>query len=253
VALRSYRFLAPIIAMAMWFALAPGRALAQATAQPLTLPQVVANMVERNAARAKALESYRGKRVYELNYAGLPSGFHADLTVDMTYNAPATKQFHVVSENGSRWIVNHILKRLIETEQESMEAQNRDGIELNTNNYDFTALEYEKNDTGCSYVLTVEPKIATKFLYRGRVWLDDKDFAVCRVEAEPAKNPSIWIKNTQIHCTYRRVGEFWLPSENTSVSFLRIDGRATLTIKYQDYEVQSATTPRIFGNLAGGH
>lgn len=58
-----------------------------------------------------------------------------------------------------------------------------------------------------------ESKVPTKFLYRGRVWVNAKDFAVCRIEAEPAKNPSIWIKRTDIRHAYLKVGDFWLPKE----------------------------------------
>jgi hypothetical protein len=67
-----------------------------------------------------------------------------------------------------------------------------------------------------------------------------KDFAVCRIEAEPAKKPSIWIKRTDIRHAYLKVGDFWLPKENTSVSIIRLGGRATLTIEYQNYEILSA-------------
>jgi hypothetical protein len=42
---------------------------------------------------------------------------------------------------------------------------------------------------GCAYTLSVQPKIPSKFLYRGRIWVNEKDFAVCRIEAEPAQNP----------------------------------------------------------------
>src|ERR1700733_723664 len=243
-ALRAYRRLLSILALSASILLLASHASAQAPAQPatklqLTLPQVVEKLVTRNAQRAKALEGYKGNRFYELNYTGFPSGLHADMTVEMTYDAPGTKQFHVVSENGSRMIVNRVLRKLLDSEQEAMEAQNRAGVELNSNNYNFTALSYERNASGCNYVLTVEPKVATKFVYRGRVWVDDTDFAVCRIEAEPAKNPSFWIRKTAVHHTYEKVGEFWLPLENRSVSDLRLDGRATLTIKYTDYKIQA--------------
>jgi len=256
-ALRNQRYFVPLIAFAAWFSLAPSHAFAQATttlaAEPMTLSQVVANMVERNAERARALESYTGKRLYELNYVGLPAGLHADMTVDMTYNAPASKEFHVLSENGSRWIVNHVLRRLIDTEKEALEAQNRAGVELTPDNYEFTALAYEPDKGGCPYVLSVQPKVATKFLYRGRVWVDDKDFAICRIEAEPAKNPSFWIKKTEIHHVYQKVGDFWLPVENQSVSILRFDGRATLTIKYKDYEIRTAQASNTTIDVPAGH
>jgi hypothetical protein len=255
-ALGPHRFAVSMLAIGTCFVFAPGRAAAQGptqvTAEQLTLPQVVAKLVEKNEERAKALESYKDKRVYTLNYVGLPSQLHADMTVDMSYNAPATKEFHVVSENGSHWIVNHVLKRLIDTEQEALEEANRSGVELNPDNYIFTALEYDRGETGCRYVLSVQPKIATKFLYRGRIWVDDKDFAVCRVEAEPAKNPSFWIKKTQIRHSYQKVGDFWLPAENESISNLRFDGRATLTIKYKEYEIQRAPA-HTADNITQGH
>ncbi len=256
--LRGYGRLLSILALPVWLSLSTSHAFAQApselaTQAQLTLPQVVEKLVTRNAERAKALEGYKGKRFYQLDYVGFPSGLHADMTVEMTYNAPGTKEFHVVSENGSKLIVNRVLKRLLDTEQEALEAQNRQGVELNPSNYDFTALEYAPNISGCSYILSVQPKIATKFIYRGRVWVDNKDFAVCRIEAQPAKNPSFWIRKTQIHHTYEKVGDFWLPVENQSVSDMRLDGRATLTIKYMNYEIQPEHFSLDSSAVAAGH
>jgi hypothetical protein len=37
-----------------------------------------------------------------------------------------------------------------------------------------------------------------------------------------------------------KVGDFWLPAENQSVSAIRGGGRAVLTIKYQNYEILAA-------------
>ena len=92
------------------------------TPTELTLAQVVEKLLQRNAERAKALESYRSKRTYELDYKGFPSGLRAEMTVDVNYNAPDEKDFKIVSESGPKWIVNRVLRRLIETERE---AQNR--------------------------------------------------------------------------------------------------------------------------------
>jgi len=38
--------------------------------------------------------------------------------------------------------------------------------------------------------------------------LDGQDFAVVRMEGEPAKNPSWWTKRNAIHVTYEKIGEF---------------------------------------------
>jgi hypothetical protein len=51
---------------------------------------------------------------------------------------------------------------------------------------------YEPTGMGGQYVLRVSPKSRSKYVYRGKVWVDGTDFAVRRIEAEPAQNPSFW-------------------------------------------------------------
>jgi hypothetical protein len=206
----------------------------------LSVSQVVGRLMEMNTERAAALKSYRSRRSYQLDYTGFPKNLHAEMVVDLSYTAPATEEFTVVSQSGPKWMINLVLKRLLETEQESIEDKNRASAQITSGNYEFTMLESSDTGDGCSYVLGVRPKAPNKFLFRGRIWVDDKDFAVCRIEAEPSKNPSFWIKKTEIHHSNLKVGDFWLPAENESVSSVRLDGRATLTIKYGDYEIQAA-------------
>jgi hypothetical protein len=212
----------------------PGAALSPEP--PLPLAQVVDQLMQKNAERALALERFRGRRLYTIDYTGFPK-MHAEMVVDVVYTAPATKDFIIVSQGGSGLLLKHVLKRLLDTEREALEEKNRARIELNPNNYDFAMAGYQHAADGCSYILTATPRAPNKFQYRGRIWVDENDFAVCRIEAEPALNPSFWIKKTDIHHQYEKVGDFWLPKENRSVSDIRLDGTATLTIKYQSYEI----------------
>jgi outer membrane lipoprotein-sorting protein len=236
---KCFSFIAAFVTLIAWSqaavsAQAPGKILDE---PQLTLSQVVEKLVQKNAERAKALERYRGKRVYELEYKGFPKTLHAEMVVEITYTAPGRKEFKIVSESGSKWIVKRVLKRLIDEETEAQGAATRLGVELSSRNYEFTSLELQTGGGGCAYVVGIQPKAANKFLYRGRIWVDDRDFAVCRIEAEPAKNPSMWITKTEIHHDYQKFEDFWLPVKNESVSSLRLGGRATLTITYQDYEI----------------
>ncbi len=217
---------------------APG--IQPAATSPLTLSQVVEKLVQMNAARFKALQSYRGRRTYQVEYKGFPTTFHAEMTVDVTYTAPDTKAFTIVSESGPKWMVSRVLKKLTETERDAQKGPNRSGVELSPQNYNFASFEYQASSDGCSYILTVQPKVPTKFLYRGRVWVHEQDFAVCRIEAEPAKNPSFWITSTAICQNYQKIGQLWLPLDNQSISTARLGGRATLTIKYQNYDITAA-------------
>jgi len=207
---------------------------------PMTLSQVVNTMMERNVERARALESYSERRIYTIAYTGILKDFRASMVVDMTYRAPGSKSFTVVSESGPKWAVNEILKRLTRTEAQAQQAKNRKNVDLNTVNYDFSNLEYQPVPDGCSYSLWVQPKRHTKYLYRGRIWVNDRDFAVCRVEARPSKTPSFWILDTTISHRYHKVGKFWLPVSDKSVSNIRFGGKATLTISYLDTKIIAA-------------
>jgi outer membrane lipoprotein-sorting protein len=217
-----------------------------ATAQTLTArvrlnaEQVVQNLVRMNAERAQKLRSYQGKRIYRLEYHGFPGARSAEMVVEVKYESPATKEFTIQSETGSKLIIDRVFKKLLQTEKEALEAENLRRTALNEENYVFTLLDYEITPAGSLYVLSVEPKRKDKLLYSGRIWVDEEDFAVVRIEAEPAKNPSFWTKNTKIEHRYVKVNGFWLPAHNRSLTTVRLGGRADLTIDYQDYQVTPA-------------
>lgn len=204
---------------------------------PLSLEEVVRNLQQRNAQRAATLQEFSGTRVYRMEYRGLPGDRDAQMVVHAVFTAPDSRKFTVLSESGSKFIIDHVFKRLLEGEQEAANPQNRRLTALSTENYDFAWAGYERTPAGAQYVLSLLPKSKNKFLYRGKIWVDAQEFAVVRIEGEPAKNPSFWIKKTEIKHRYIKVGDFWLPAENHTESVIRLGGRATLTIEYRDYKI----------------
>jgi outer membrane lipoprotein-sorting protein len=211
---------------------------------PLPVEQVARNLQERNAQRAAALHEFNGTRVYRMQYRGFPSDRDAEMVVNVTYRAPNSKEFSVVSQSGSKLIIDRVFKKLLEGEQEAANEENRRNTTLTTDNYDFTSAGYENTPDGARYVLNLLPKTKNKYLYRGKIWVDAKDFAVVRIEGEPAKNPSFWIKKTEVRHRYVKVNDFWLPAENHTESVIRLGGRAILSIEYKDYRITSAAPLR---------
>lgn len=205
----------------------------------LNLPgdEVVARLMSHNAERAQKLRSFDSIRQYTLDYTGFPS-LSARMEVRASYSAPGTKKFTVISESGSSLLRKHVLHKLLESEQEAgSDAANRDAVRLGTTNYRFSLLGCESGDSRPLYVMRVEPLHETKFLYRGTIWIDSQDFAVTRIEAEPAKSPSYWTTRSQIHHQYQNIGEFYLPALNRTVTDVRFGGKAVLTIRYFDYKL----------------
>jgi len=207
---------------------------------PLSREQVVANLVQMNIQRARALHAYHGTRIYRVEYRGFPGTRSAEMVVDLKYQSPGTKEFTIQSATGSRMIIDKVFKKLLEAEKEASAAEIQRRTALNGDNYDFTLVGLESTPFGSMYVLIVEPKTKDRFLYRGRIWVDAEDFAVVRLEAEPAKNPSFWTKSNEVEQVYMKVNDFWLPSRNHSVTTIRLGGRAELTIQYNNYQITGA-------------
>jgi hypothetical protein len=199
--------------------------------------EIVARLNRNNEQRAAALRAYESKRSYLLTYRGFPSNREAALEVVAHYQAPETKSFNVVSQSGSKLIQSKVFQKLLESEQEAAHGENRSQTALTADNYKFTLLGSRPSPYGGCYRLGVEPRRENKFLYRGEICVNAEDFAVESIDAEPAKNPSFWIKRTRIEHRYRKIGQFWLPASNQSVTNVRLGGTATLNILYSDYEL----------------
>ena len=214
--------------------MSPGDAVPKAS---LSVEEIVKNLEEKSRERASALHEFQGTRIYRMSYRGFPGDRDAEMVVRVSYRPPNTKEFTVLSKSGNKFLLEHVFKQLLQGEQEAASEENRKRIALDTTNYDFRLLGLEASPTGPQYLLSVDPKSSNKFLYRGRIWVDAHDFALTRIEGEPARNPSFWIKKTEIKQHYQRVDNFWLPAENHSESWIRIGGRAILSIEYKDYRV----------------
>jgi outer membrane lipoprotein-sorting protein len=211
----------------------------QPAAPQFTTDQIVSKLTERNRERAANLKGYTGNRTYRLEYHGFPGSKSAEMIVEARYIAPSEKQFRIVSESGSKLILNRVFHRLLTSEQEALDPENQRETAITTDNYNFKLEREEQDNDRRNFVLHVEPKRKNKFLFRGLIWVDAHDFAVSRIEAEPAKNPSFWISKTSVQHRYMKVGDFWLPAQNISKTDVRLGGDATLTIDYRDYVIST--------------
>lgn len=203
----------------------------------MSMEEIVARLNRNNEQRAIALRAYEGTRSYRLTYHGFPSNRDAELEVIAHYRAPESKSFDVVSEAGSKMMQDKVFSRLLESEQEATSPENQSQTALTPANYTFTLLGSRPSPYGGCYRLGVEPRRDNKFLYRGEICVNAADFAVETIDAAPAKSPSFWVKKTWIAHRYQKIGQFWLPAFNQTITSIRMGGTATLNIVYSGYEL----------------
>jgi hypothetical protein len=211
--------------------------LTPAQSASLTPAQIVEQMQRHNQARAEGLKHYQSVRHYQVEYQGFPHKIAASMEVEVNYDAKSGKSFRFLSQSGSKGLCEKVLKRAVESEREAQ--QDKGATALTPENYRFQLAGSENLQGRPAYILAVEPRVKSKFLYRGKIWVDAADFALAKIEAEPAKNPSFWISRTLIRQIYAKTGDFWLPEQNRSETKVRIGGTAVFTIDYGSYQIAS--------------
>jgi hypothetical protein len=202
----------------------------------LTSTQIVDQVQRQNQVRTLELKHYQSLRHYQVEYQGFSVKLAAAMEVEVTYDAGSGKSFRIVSQSGSKVLCEKVLKRAVESEKEA--SQGKSSPALTPANYKFQLTGSETVGGRPAYVLDVEPVVASKFAYRGKIWVDATDFALVKIDGEPAKSPSFWLARTQIRQSFVKTGDFWLPQQNRSETKIRIGGTAVLSIDYGAYKIE---------------
>lgn len=213
--------------------LCAGRVLAAQVPTP-TADEVVANMNARDTLREAASGGYTGSREYVLDNHLFQK--RAEMLARVTCDRTGAKHFEVISEDGWKAANKRVLRQMLATESDSSRPDTRPRNRITADNYTFRMINTEERDGRTAYVIEVSPKREDKSLFRGRIWVDTEDYALTRVEGEPAKNPSFWTRKVEFVQQYYKAGEYWFPMETTSLTEARVFGATEVSIRYFDYK-----------------
>ncbi|MGA7629350.1 MAG: hypothetical protein WCB11_01205 [Terriglobales bacterium] len=202
------------------------------TGDPLpSAEDVVAKMIQFDGQRQSELTGYTATR----HYAAVNKSRHAEMLVRVTCDSSGAKQFNILSEEGSGSIRKHVFHKLLSEETEASRRGTRTSTRLIPDNYNFRMVGQETLETGPAYLLSVVPKTQNKYLIDGKIWVDANDYSIVRIEGQPARNPSFWVRSVHFVHTYQKVGSFWFASSTHTTSEIRIFGDSELTIENSDY------------------
>jgi len=203
--------------------------------ETLTGEVLFAKVVEHNLKREANLKYYS----VSLHYCAQDKNdkVRAELDAVVEFQAPGPKQFKVISQRGSSIVRRLVFGGLLDSETEASKGQSHRDSSITPANYVFEVVGKEEVDGHHCLVAKATPLRKDKYLFEGNVWVDATDFALVKIEGRPAKNPSFWIKRVEFVRRYQKIGDFWVPLQDVSVSQVRIVGKGTLTIEYHDYRI----------------
>jgi len=192
---------------------------------------VVTKMMQFDAQRQAGLTGYAATR----HYVAVNKSRHAEMTVHVTCDGNGAKQFTVLGEDGAGSIRKHVFRKLLSEETEASLRGTRNNTRLTPDNYNFQLVGEEALETGLAYVLSVAPKTENKYLIDGKIWVDRNDYSIVRIEGQPARSPSFWVRSVHFVHTYQKVGPSWFASSTHTTSEIRIFGESELTIETSNY------------------
>lgn len=174
-----------------------------------------------------------------VHYFALNKEKHAEMSVAVACNQDGVRVFNVVDESGSHSICKHVFSRMLRGESDVSKSDTRKTMTLPPDNYSFRVAGRDNVDGREMWVLEITPKVPSEYLLLGRIWVDQKDFALARIEGTPGRNPSFWTRNVHVVRTYEKIGPFWLPANTHTASDVLMFGPAELTIVVSDYSLGS--------------
>jgi hypothetical protein len=201
----------------------------------VTAETVVAKLMEQNRRREARLHqtSYSAPRTYRIKDE--KGNVRVEAQVLMQHRAPGTKEFKVVSKKGSDFIYGKVLKPLMDGEVEAAAGRSRHNSAITPDNYSFNLIGEDSVDGQRCFLVQATPKRADKYLFNGKIWIHANEFAIVKIAGQPAKSPSVMIKQVNFVRRYQKVGEFWLPIRDESVTQVRFVGKNVLTVDYDNY------------------
>jgi hypothetical protein len=141
-------------------------------------------------------------------------------------------RYEIVSERGSEYARNKVLKTVLKREQELVAGGHSERATLSPDNYEFT--DVDDNVDGLRYVL-LKPKRKDVLLVDGRMVLTEDATELLRVEGRLSKNPSFWTSSVNIIRHYGRLDGVRVPISTESIAKIRFAGLSRLQVHY-DYE-----------------
>ena len=141
-------------------------------------------------------------------------------------------RYEIVSERGSEYTRNKVLKTVLKREQELVAQGHAERSILSRDNYEFR--DDSASDDGLLYVL-LKPKRKDVLLVDGRMVLTPDATDLLRVEGRLSKNPSFWTSSVNITRHYERVDGVRVPIAVESTAKIRFAGLSRLEVHY-DYE-----------------
>jgi len=167
----------------------------------------------------------------------------ADMVVKTTYRKETGKSYTVVSQSGSSFWRGEVLDRLLDNEKRMSQPANVKTALINSSNYEMTLDKTGEQNLGGRQclVLDITPRRSSEYLFKGRLWVDARDYAIVQLKGTAGKSAFFLASAAEVSRQYSEVSDLPMATHAEAVSGSALLGQTVVKIDYSDYQL--ALTP----------
>ena len=164
----------------------------------------------------------------------------AEMTVKTEYRKETGKNYTILSQSGSEFIRNHVLKAVLDREKTINLPGIREASWITSANYEMKLKQsgVVQMDGRACYALAISPRRKGTNMIDGTLWVDARDGEIVRLEGSATQSPSIFTGPAQVMRLYASVNGFAMATQARAVSDSFLLGQTVVTIDYRDYQIQ---------------
>jgi Outer membrane lipoprotein-sorting protein len=165
----------------------------------------------------------------------------SQVIAELTFVPPYLKSYAIRHANGTH-IGETIVRRMLEGQMAF--AKDAGSTDISQDNYDFRFIREEDVNGHHCYVLELLPRRKAKNLLHGNIWVDANTYLLHRVEGEPVKSSSWWLRDVRIVLLFGYVGQMWMQTSSESTADVRIVGQYKMISQDVSYEIDQPSPVR---------
>jgi hypothetical protein len=210
---------------------------------PPSTDEIVRELAATEERKQFELQSYSATRRYVLKNERFKQD--AEMLVRMQVSADKGKTFQIITEHGVEGISRRVFKKVLDGEAEASRTDAKHLSKVTPQNYDFRMLGMEERYDRRCYVLEIKPRLKSKYLLDGKIWVDVDDYQLVRMEGRTGASLSFWVGKPYIVYDFQKVGDTWLAARNQAMTNARFLGATELTIEVQAYEIRPGCAQKL--------
>lgn len=196
------------------------------------LATLVTKITEAQLNNHERTKAYSVTREYKV-FGGDAETPRTQVVARINFLPPDVKNYDIDQSTGG--MGEKVVRRILDHEVDA--ARDPHLMMVNEQNYDFDYIGEDKLDGIPCYRLRLTPKHERKELLKSTIWVDKNSYHILRMEGDPAKSPSFWVKDVHLVIQFGEVAGMWLQTETQALAHLRFGGEYKITAQNLDYDV----------------